>query len=204
MERKGQMAASRRQRPKRSRLLVRKEEINKIALKSFLHRETTLEDRARENGLQAEKAAIVELERQQREKAKELERLRQEDEIALKKKQLEIETQQTQLDRQKLENKELEQEIENQKKRFEQQLEHEIDLIKIMGKVLAALAVIFAISAIFTGSVVLLAGFNVSGFQLETSTINLLIGVTIAEVTGLIVTLLGFWLRALRISNNKK
>jgi hypothetical protein len=171
-------------RPRRRR--VRKIGIEQVPPKNFFQRETTKEDLELIKGFQEREEKAIELERQQ-----------QENEIALEKQQLEIEGQ-------KLKNKGLEQEIANQKEKFVQKLKHEIVVIKILGYVLVALTIVFTISAIFTGSVVLLAGFNVSGFQLETSTINLLIGVTIAEVAGLIVTLLGIWLRVLGISNNKE
>lgn len=171
-------------RPGRRRVI--KIGIEQLPPKSFFQRETTKEDLELLRNLREEAEKVVELQRRQQEYA------------------IEIEKQQTQLERQKLENKRLEQEIAHQKEVFAQKLNHEIAVNKILGYVLGALTVIFTISAIFTGSVVLLAGFNVRGFQLETSTINLLIGVTIAEVAGLIVTLLGIWLRVLGISNNKE
>jgi hypothetical protein len=73
-------------------------------------------------------------------------------------------------------------ELESQKAELEQKLR----MARGQERTLLVLIAVFTGLILFTVSLILLDGFNLWGFKLDTTTLNLLAGATIAEVAGLL------------------
>ncbi|OGO63978.1 MAG: hypothetical protein A2Z45_10845 [Chloroflexi bacterium RBG_19FT_COMBO_55_16] len=80
-------------------------------------------------------------------------------------------------------------EVEQQVIELEQQnakLEEKLRNIGRQERILIILTVFFTGLIVFTLGLILLDGFNIGGFSLDTTTLNLLAGTTVAEVAGLL------------------
>jgi len=76
-------------------------------------------------------------------------------------------------------------EVETREAKIEQQnrlLQEQIHESRRRRAIATTLLVVFIITIIFTAGIILLSGFRIGGFVIETSTINLLIGATIGEI----------------------
>lgn len=78
-----------------------------------------------------------------------------------------------------------------------QDLNERIQILESQRRVLNTFIWIFAGALLFTLSIITLQGFSIGGFNLDTTTINLLAGATIAEIAGLLGTAFA-WLYAKR------
>lgn len=74
-------------------------------------------------------------------------------------------------------------------------LNERIAILKSRQRVLKTFTWIFAGALFFTLLIIILQGFSVGGFSLDTTTINLLAGATVAEIGGLLGTAFA-WLYA--------
>jgi uncharacterized membrane protein YqjE len=72
--------------------------------------------------------------------------------------------------------------LEKQKAELEEQLRN----MQRQDRVLMILTLIFTALIVFSLVIILLNGFGIGGFQIDTTTLNLLAGSTIAEVAGLL------------------